>query len=922
MYKVSKEQLREILASGLTQNPQDSMNEFNTTKRFEDFLKCNITQGLSDNEIKQRQEVFGINQKENLDSISFLNAFCIILLQLKSIFFLTLSLIAFILKYLSTQGIYTNEWIESLFIFGLIFLNLIISAIHLKIDDNNKKKLLIQDEQLKQVKVLRNGQEQNIIARDLVVGDIVILQDKDKIYADGLIVEQNNLEIDECYLTGEQDLIHKITLEEANQQKQPILPQKHLIFSESRVINGNGKLLVLGVGIETQASRIQICIKQENNNTPIQSTIENISSKMETIGFVGAIIVIFMLLARYMIQYHDSKVNGYSTFSNILNLIIVLISGNASKALITHYQLQLAQTVKLMLYSQNLVRNLNQLENLPFMDQLLIDKTGTLTQNRMALNCFMNDNTEELTKSRFNQFPQEFQQVFIDSCFINNQYIPETDQGSYTDKELYQISQEMRINLEERKKQVTHIIPFNSARKRLTSIINNNRVVVKGAAEIIFQQSTKFYSLKNGIVAIDDFLRDDLEQHLIQLSQEGRTIAIAYTDVNLQNENVNELIQNNQFQFDRQNLTLLGFFQFSDPLRMETKMTVEGLKQAGVKVVMITGDNSVTAKSIAIKAGIMSLDSIITEGAEFTQRIQNKAENFSKYFEDIFVLSRARPEDKYNFVKELQELGHVVGVCGDGTNDAPAISKSDVGFSMGISGTEIARESSGIILLDDNIHSIYKGLILARNLLDSIKRLAQYQITSHFSLIIILIASSAIGDAVISPLQFIWINLITDIFATFALSYCRPSSQLYHQNPPNKNGFLLDFIVYLHIIILAIYIITVCIIFINQSLMVFNLFVMTTLFNLINSRMVYLELNVFSGFFGSWMIYTSILIIGLLQFLIVEYGGIIMQTFDGLNLKQWLICIAVGIGSVIWRTIAILIIRPIIKSEKQKLKVS
>ncbi|CAK86602.1 unnamed protein product (macronuclear) [Paramecium tetraurelia] len=560
MFKVSKQKIQEILSSGLTQNPQDSMVEFNSTKRFEDSLKCKITQGLSENDIALRQQVFGVNEIENLDSIGFLNAFSINLTKKpKSIFFLTLSLIAFSLKYLSTQGIYRIEWIESLVIFGLISLNLIISAIHLKIADNNKKKLLLSDEQSKSVKVLRNGQEQTLIARDLVVGDVVILQEHDQLYVDGLIVEQNNLEIDESFLTGEQDLICKITLEEATQKKQPISPQKHLAFAQSKVIKGSGKLLVLAVGLEKQASRIMVCVKQEDNKTPILSAIEAISSKMETIGFVGAIVVIFMLLARYMIEYHNSDVNGYSTFSNILNLIIVLISGNASKALITHFQLQLAQTVNLMLYQQNLVKKLNQLENLPFMDQLLFDKTGTLTQNRMQLERFMNDTTDELTQSKFNHFPQEFQKAFIDACFINNTYNPETNSGSPIEKALLQVAQDMRLNLEERKKQVTHQIPFNSTRKKLTTIINNNRVVVRGASEIILQQSIKFYSLKDGIVAIDDFMKDCLEQNLIQLSQEGRTLAIAYADVDLKNQNVDQLIEGNKFEFDRQNLTLLGF---------------------------------------------------------------------------------------------------------------------------------------------------------------------------------------------------------------------------------------------------------------------------------------------------------------------------------------------------------------------------
>ncbi|CAD8108673.1 unnamed protein product [Paramecium sonneborni] len=922
MFKVSKEQLQQILISGLFQDHQDSLNELNSTKLFEDSLKSNIQQGLSEDKAEQSQQVFGVNWNENQDSIGIFKAFRIVLFKPKSILFLTLSLIAMMLKYLSKDEIQTNEYIESLIIFILLFLNLMISGFQIK--NENKKYIQNQNlkEQSKYANVLRNGQQQIILAKDLVVGDVIILQENDTLYVDGLIVEQNNLYIDECYITGESEFIHKITLEEAVESKQSIIPHKHLAFAGSKIAKGNGKLLVLAVGSQIQINKLSINLLQEEKKTFISKAIENISYKIDIIGFFGTKLLVLILLARQIFDSNEQNVNRYNTISNILNLIIVLKSGDTTKILATHFYLQLGQTVKAMLSEQNLVRNLQQLEHLPFMDSVIVDKTGTLTQNRIILDSFMNDTVDKLTSSQFNLYSQEFQQAFIDSCLINNNFDPETQEGSAIDKALFYCSQQLRVNLQERSQQVTHKISFTSVRKIQTIVINNNKVAIRGQAEHILNCSTKFYSLKNGIIAIDNVLKNNIEQYLQELSQKGRILGIAYRDIDLQNENIQELIENKKFEFDKQNLTLLGFLLFVDPLRFETKSAVQGFKQAGVKVVLVTGDNSNNAKHIAMEAGIMTSNSIVLEGNKFALKLQEKSENSQKEIEDIQVLCRARPEDKYNFVKELQEMGHVVGVCCNGLNDIPALSRADVGYSLGISGTEIDRQTSGIILLDDNFNSIYKGLFFGRNLIDSIKRQIQYQIISNFSLMIILIVSAILENVFISPLQFIWINLINDLFAILALSNCRPSSELKYQKPPNKTGFILDKNVLIHIIILSVYITTVCILFVNQSLMVFNLYVIITICNLINSRMVHLELNVFNGFFGSWILYTTILLIGIVQFFIVQYGGILMHTFPGLSFQQWCVCIVIGIGSIVWRNIVILFIKLINISNKDKQKVN
>ncbi|CAK90336.1 unnamed protein product (macronuclear) [Paramecium tetraurelia] len=928
MFTISKEKLQQILASGLTQDNQDSMGEFNSTKCFEDSLKCNIECGLSNDGVLLRRLEFGENRQQNQVCISRMKALWIILFKPKSMIFFSLSIISMILTYLSTDGIYTNEWIESLIIFGLICLTLMVSF---KTDEEKQKQIQILDEQTKFTVVLRNRELRRIMARNLVVGDIVILQETDKIYVDGLIVEQHNLYVDQSYLTGEEEPVQKVTLEETIQSQQPISPQKHLVYAGSRVVQGCGKLLVLAVGSEAQVNKILISTEQEEQQPPITREIRNISNKMERIGFIGLIIIIIMLLARFILQYGEQNINRYSMFANILNLIIALKTGKAYETIFTHFQIQMSEAVQMMLYQQNLVRRLQKLENLAFMDTVVVDQTSILTQNRILVDSIMNDTMEQFTTSQFNLYPQQFQQALVDSCFINNYYDPNTDSGSRIEKALFEFSKKIQLNLSERVQQVTHRIPFSNARKMQTIIINNNKVAVRGSGEHILNSSTKFYSLKNGIVAIDDVLKNNIEQLMFELGQQGSIMGIAYRDVELQNENVKELIENNQFEYDRQDLTLLGFLLFVDPLRYETKSAIQGLRQAGVKVILTAGNDSISAKNFAIKAGIMLNDSTVIEGSDFSERFNRKAENSKKEIEDIHVLSGARPKDKYNLVQELQYFGHVVGACCDGENNVPILTKADVGFSLGIGGTEIDREASGIILLDDNINSVYKGLIFARNLIDSIKRIVQYLIASYFALFMILIVSVAFGEPAISPLQLIWIHLFNDLFATFALSYCKPNSQLIYQKPPNKSGFIMDENVQIHSSILSVYLIAVCILFVNQvfnieiiqPLMVFNIYVMTTIFNLINSRMVYLEVNVVHGFFRSWISFIAILLIGVIQFVIVEYGGSVLDTFDGLSLKQWCVCVAVGIGSVAWRSIAILVIKPIVlKSGKGKLKVN
>ncbi|CAD8126113.1 unnamed protein product [Paramecium sonneborni] len=924
MFKVSKKQLKQILTSAINKEDKNSMDELKSTKQFIESLKSNIEQGLTDNEIRVRQQIFGINEKETFIPLNLISKIWSMVITPKTIFFQSMSVITLILTYISTEGIFTNEWIERVIIFVIISLNpIILSAIQLKINDNNKKNSYIQDEQQKQVVVLRNGKEQTIIARDLVVGDIVILKQNDKVYVDGLIVEQSQLQIYEGFLTGEILAVPKITIEEANQENKTT----HFVYAESDVLKGNGKLLVLAVGENVHGYILQSLLgKFEEGEPIIDKTIENISSKMEIIGFLGSLILIIMVLIRYIVQYQNSILNGYSTLSNILNFIIVLLSWNSSKALINHYKIQLAQTLKKMLNSKNLVRMFQTLENLSFMDKLIID-AQSLYENYMVIVSFLNDTDGELTQSRLDQFPQEFKQAFIDCCFLN--YESEQDKiQSKTEEAFYLLSQELQIKIEERKSKVTHLIPYTRTRRSRGCIVENNRICMKGASDIILKSSNSFYSLKDGIIPINDFVKNQIEQNLNQLSQNAGVItAIAYRDIDLKNENIEEQIQNNNFKYDTENLTLLGFFVISSKLKDEGKMVVEEIQQAGVKVILVGGDNQRLIKKIAQKTGIMSKDSIITEGNNFTEQLNNKTENFQKELEDICAISRATPEIKQQIVQELQQLGHIVGVTGHTLSDVNILKQADVSYCMGRSEQELVKENSGILLLDNSLHYIYLGIILARNLLDSIKRLIQYQITTHISLIIILIVSLTINDTVIiTPLQFVWIKLITDLIASLSLSYCKPSAK--YQKPFNKKGYLIDISIFIHIIILSVYTIAVCILFVDQTLMVFNIFVITTLFNLINSNMVQLEINIFQVFCSTWMIYISILIIGMLQYFIVEQGGKLIQACNGLSLQQWLICILIGFGSIVWRAVLIMITKPILaifvnqKREKAKLKVN
>ncbi|CAD8120902.1 unnamed protein product [Paramecium sonneborni] len=913
MFKVSKRQLQQILTSALNKEDENCMDELKSTKQFVESLKSNINQGLGDNEISIRQQVFGINEKERFIPLNSMSKIWSLIIRPKTIFFQCMSLMAFILTYLSTEGVFTNEWIERVIIFVIISLNpIILSAIQIKINDSNKKNSYIQDEQQKQVVVLRNGNEQTIIARDLVVGDVVILKQYDKVYVDGLIVEQSKLCIYEGFLTGEILGVPKFTIEEGNQEIEPTsLSSSHFVYSESEVLKGQGKLLVLAVGENVHGFKLQSLLgKFEEGEPVIYKSVENISSKMEIIGFLGSLIVIIMVLIRYMVQYQNSILNGYCTLSNILNFIIVLLSWNSSKALINHYKIQQAQTLKKMLNSKNLVRMLQTLENLPFMNKLIIG-TSSLDENKMVVDSFLNDTDGQLTQSTLDQFPQEFKQALIDCCFINNN--PEKDSiNSITEEAFYQLSQELQIEVKERKSKVTHLIPYTSARRIRGCIIQNSRICLKGANDVILKSSNSFYSLKDGIIPMNDFVKNKIEYNLKQLSQNaGVIIAIAFRDIDLKNENIEEQMKKNNFKYETENLTLLGFFLISSKLKSEGKKVVEEIQQAGVKVILIGGDNEKFIKNIAEKTGIMSQDSKITEGNYFTEQLKNKTENFIKELEDICAISRAPPEVHYQMVKELQQLGHVVGVTGHSLHNIDSLKQADVSYCIGSSEAELVKENSGIFLLDNSLHYIYLGIILARNLLDSIKRLIQYQITTHLSLIIILIVSLTISDTIIiTPLQFVWIKFITDLISSFALSNCKPTTK--YQKPLNKKGFLIDILLYIHIIILSVYIIAVCILFVDQSLMVFNIFVITTLFNLINSRMVQLEINIFKGFCGSWMIYISIMIIGMLQYIIVEYGGKLIQTFNGLTLQQWLICIAIGFGSIVWRAVLIMFIKPIL----------
>jgi Ca2+-transporting ATPase len=695
-------------------------------------------------------------------------------------------------------------------------------------------------------------------------------------------------------------------------------------------------MAVVAVGSNSQWGVILKTLIVEPSSTPLQDRLDVLVVTVGNFGIGAAIATFVASMIRWIVNGSEGEGwDGVEILDYLINSVTIVVVA-IPEGLPLAITLGLAFAMRKMMADQNLVRRLEACETMGSATQLNADKTGTLTQNRMTVT------DAYLGGTQYDSVPpkdisDEFAALLAESVCVNSDANLAHNEngtidhiGSKTECALLQMVEDLRTagkgNLPastnfayvagREKHEVAQRYHFTSARKRMSTAVPMNggvRLHVKGASEIVVKLCTKMMQTDGSVT---DFSADDLaaaEKAITAMASTGlRTLCIAYVDLDTAPGALGE-------EPPEANLTLLGVAGIKDPIRPETAEAVRLLRQAGVVVRMVTGDNKLTAEAIAREAGILEDgdDGLILEGPVFRKMSQSEKEAVAV---KIRVLARSSPADKLTLCNLQKSLGEVVSVTGDGTNDAPALKDADVGFALGIAGTEIAKEACDIVILDDNIASMAKAVLWGRNVFQSIRKFLQFQLVVNVVAVSLNFISAAAGitELPLAAVPLLWVNMIMDSMGALALATEPPSPHLMERKPFGRSAPLVNREMWRNIVVMSVYQLIVCLVllFAGQDLLgidetdgdahyrtlrvnsvIFNTFVFMQIFSEINSRKI-TEWNVFEGIQDSPIFcFIIFLTIGTQAAFIEGVGRTVVGPAIGfMNLTggEWAVCIVIG----------------------------
>lgn len=818
-------------------------------------------------------------------------------------------------------------WYEGGSIFVAVFLVISVSALSNFRQERQFDKLSKISDNIK-IDVARDGRRQKISIFDIVVGDVVFLGIGDHIPADGLFLEGHSMQVDESSMTGESEHV------EVDSEKNPFL------FSGSKVADGYARMLVTSVGMNTAWGEMMSSISRDTTEeTPLQARLNKLTSAIGKAGLAVAFLVLIVLLIRYFTgnttdEYGRKEFNGSRTdINDILNSVVNIVAAAVTiivvaipEGLPLAVTLTLAYSMKRMMADQAMVRKLPACETMGSATIICTDKTGTLTLNQMKVTKFWLGETD-MEETPAKAISPNILELFYQGVGLNTTgsvYRPASGavfefSGSPTEKAILSWAvQELGMDVEHLKQthSILHVETFNSEKKRSGVSVRKNtdntiHVHWKGAAEMVLQMCSNYYETSGTIKFMDEDRKMQFQRIIQGMAENSlRCIAFAFKQVSEAEIEYKEDGKPRQ-KLNEHGLTLLGIVGLKDPCRPGVKKAVEICKDAGVEIKMITGDNVFTAKAIAIECGILGPDDTedneaVVEGVEFRNYTH---EDRMRKIDKIRVMARSSPFDKLLMVQCLKQKGEVVAVTGDGTNDAPALKEADIGLSMGIQGTEVAKESSDIVILDDNFTSVATVLRWGRCVYNNIQKFIQFQLTVNVAALVInFIAAVSAGEVPLTAVQMLWVNLIMDTLGALALATDRPTNELMQRPPVGRTEPLITNVMWRNLLAQALYQIAVLLTlqFKGKSIfdvdekvkdtLIFNTFVLCQVFNEFNARKLEKQ-NVFKGIHKNKLFLGIIGFTILLQVVMVEFLKKFADTVK-LNGPQWAICIA--IAAVSW----------------------
>jgi len=705
------------------------------------ILKTDPERGLSEKEVEIRQKEFGKNE---LPEEKPLSSFKIFLEQFRSPLIYILVIAGFITLFL-------KEWTDAIVIFGAVILNTIVGFFQ----ENKAVKTL--DELKKVVKhkaeVLREGNLKITDVENLVPGDIIILNAGDKVPADGRIIDCQDLKINEMALTGEWLLAEKTP--KVLPEETPLADRDNMVYMGCVVENGVGKVVVTATGIQTEIGKVAEMIKETKEEpTPYQKKLARFS---RIIGIIIGVICFGIFI--------EGIAMGREFIEMFTTAVAVAVAA-IPEGLPVSMTIILALGMERILRQKGLVRKLSSAETLGSTSIICTDKTATLTEGKMKVADIIGDKFLTLKAA-----------TLTSEAFIENPDDPKEKwifRGRPTDVALFRAGIEMGIFRKEFEKYKIAQFPFNPINKFTAAIFKEKEgqfLYVCGAPEKILE-----------ICNLKKEKKEKLEKQLEKLTRKGlRVVASAYKKLKIKNEKL-------KIEEEIKHLAFLGFITLKDPIRKEVKEAIKICKKAGMKPIIVTGDHKLTAKAVAEELGFKIKKENILEGKDLDKLSD---EDFEKILDKTKIYARVEPRHKMRIIEAWQRRGEVVAMTGDGINDAPALKKADIGVALG-SGTEVAKEASDLILLNDSFSIIVKAVKEGRVILDNIRKVITYLLSDSFTEVILIGTSMFFGAPLpISAVQILWVNLIEDGLPSIALAFEPKEKDLMKQKPHKKKTPLL-----------------------------------------------------------------------------------------------------------------------------------
>lgn len=760
---------------------------------------------------------------------------------------------------------------------------------------------LKEEEESKEIcKVLREGSLIEIAVSQVVVGDIVYLQAGDKIPADGEIID-GYIEVDQSALNGETDEAKKSPIKDGDRYDISDLLNRHYVYRGTVVCSNQAYIEIKTVGDKTLFGKLALEVQEEQRATPLQVKLAKLAKQISTFGYVGSICIILSILIKTLLT-GEIPSGIYEWIRLILDtttvaVTIIVCAVPEGLPMLTSILLSF-QSIR-MAKDSVLVRKINGLETAGSLSILFSDKTGTITKGRLSVVEIATGNVKIYEK--FEDMNAALAVDVVTGIGLNNSAISSGENiigGNSTDRALMSFLADANITDSLARDDVKNFNPFDS-NKKISSVVvkKDGKIIsyVKGAPEKIIERCTSYIDENSNVKELIEY------NYLISYidAQSGRSmrlLAVAKCDGDFDIEDEN------------QKLTLICVISIRDEVRTEAVSAIKQVQEAGIQVVMVTGDRKETAVAIAKEAGLLtSHEDIALTSFELSEKSN---EELKKILPNLRVVSRALPSDKSRLVKAAQEVGHVVGMTGDGVNDSPALKKADVGFAMG-SGTEVAKEAGDIIILDDNFSSIEKAILYGRTMFKSIRKFLVFQLTVNVAAVLTCFLGPLLGENIIlTVIQLLMINLAMDSLAAIAFG-SEPSLEEYMKEKPiDRSENIVTKDMFIQILTVGIYLSFICvgILFfpplrnlfgaVDKTYLksaIFATFMMAITFNGFNARTSHI--NPFENMGRNKNFIRVMLSIIILQLVFVTFGGQVLSV-ESLSYSSWIICVILAFSVI------------------------